>query len=79
MSLLPKSIHRCRRYPTKFNSGRDIPPGSDRVQNLHRGEHEFAGPQLPWLSARQYAVFFFADHRWATAIFPSFAKLSSGN
>ena len=24
MSLLPKSIHRCRRYPTKFNSGRDI-------------------------------------------------------
>ena len=26
MSLLPKSINRCRRYPTKFNSGRDIPP-----------------------------------------------------
>ena len=25
MKLLPKSIHRCRRYPTKFNSGRDIP------------------------------------------------------
>ncbi len=25
MSLLPKSIHRCRRYLTKFNSGRDIP------------------------------------------------------
>ena len=25
MSLLPKSIHRCRRYPTTFNSGRDIP------------------------------------------------------
>ena len=24
-SPLPKSIHRCRRYPTKFNSGRDIP------------------------------------------------------
>ena len=24
MRLLPKSIHRCRRYPTKFNSGRDI-------------------------------------------------------
>ena len=37
--------------------------GSDRVQNLHRGEHEFAGPQLPWLSARQYAIFFFADHK----------------
>ncbi len=29
MSLLPKSIHRCRRYPTKFNSGRDIPMLSD--------------------------------------------------
>ena len=26
MSLLPKSIHRYRRYPTKFKSGRDIPP-----------------------------------------------------
>ena len=25
MRLLPKSIHWCRRYPTKFNSGRDIP------------------------------------------------------
>ena len=25
MRLLPESIHRCRRYPTKFNSGRDIP------------------------------------------------------
>ena len=29
MRLLPKSIHRCRRYPTKFNSGRDIPFGID--------------------------------------------------
>ena len=38
-------------------------PGSDRVQNLHRDEHEFARPQFPWLSARQYAIFFFADHR----------------
>ena len=25
MRLLPKSIHWCRRYPTKFNSGRDSP------------------------------------------------------
>ena len=41
--------------------------GSDRVQNLHRGEHEFAGPQLPWLSARPYAVFFFADHSRITS------------
>ena len=29
MSLLPKSIHRCRCYPTKFNSGRDIPDALD--------------------------------------------------
>ena len=28
MRLLPKSIHRSRRYPTKFNSGRDIPKAS---------------------------------------------------
>ena len=31
MSLLPKSIHRCRRYPTKFNSGRDIPELRNRI------------------------------------------------
>ena len=30
MSLLPKSIHRCRRYPTKFNSGRDIPGNGEK-------------------------------------------------
>ncbi len=30
MSLLPKSIHRCRRYPTKFNSGRDIPQRAEK-------------------------------------------------
>ena len=33
MSLLPKSIHRCRRYPTKFNSGRDIPV---KGLNMHK-------------------------------------------
>gem|GEM_PF-5724624 len=27
MSLLRESIHWCRRYPTRFNSGRDIPRG----------------------------------------------------
>ena len=32
MRLLPKSIHRCRRYPTKFNSGRDIPLESANFQ-----------------------------------------------
>ncbi len=36
MRLLPKSIHRCRRYPTKFNSGRDIPP----VRASYGGEGE---------------------------------------
>ncbi len=34
MSLLPKSIHRCRRYPTKFNSGRDIPVTGLEAHNL---------------------------------------------
>ena len=34
MSLLPKSIHRCRRYPTKFNSGRDIPLFGEAVRNF---------------------------------------------
>ncbi len=36
MSLLPKSIHRCRRYPTKFNSGRDIPRNCGRRCYLFR-------------------------------------------
>ena len=31
MRLLPKSIHRCRRYPTKFNSGRDIPSKWEKI------------------------------------------------
>ena len=35
MSLLPKSIHRCRRYPTKFNSGRDIPLLDFGLAKLH--------------------------------------------
>ncbi len=37
MSLLPKSIHRCRRYPTKFNSGRDIPMVECESVSLSRG------------------------------------------
>ena len=37
MSLLPKSIHRCRRYPTKFNSGRDIPfPVDAQIADTYR-------------------------------------------
>ena len=34
MRLLPKSIHWCRRYPTKFNSGRDIPQITAAMNNL---------------------------------------------
>jgi Tol biopolymer transport system component len=34
MRLLPNSVHRCRRYPTKFNSGRDIPFSSDGTRLL---------------------------------------------
>ena len=36
MRLLPKSIHWCRRYPTKFNSGRDIPRRNDRIIKVER-------------------------------------------
>ena len=39
MSLLPKSIHRCRRYPTKFNSGRDIPGSEHTVLLLQVVDH----------------------------------------
>ena len=39
MSLLPKSIHRCRRYPTKFNSGRDIPLERHVVHRLYPPDH----------------------------------------
>ena len=50
MSLLPKSIHRCRRYPTKFNSGRDIPSNvivsqigaNNRTAGQVQSEVEFA-------------------------------------
>ena len=35
MSLLPKSIHRCRCYPTKFNSGRDIPAERSGALGTH--------------------------------------------
>ena len=42
MSLLPKSIHWCRRYPTKFNSGRDIP--------MFRGEEAAKA----WISAQRW-------------------------
>ena len=41
MSLLPKSIHRCRRYPTQFNSGRDIPSEQVRVVQNDLMEHGF--------------------------------------
>ena len=46
MRLLPKSIHRCHRYPTKFNSGRDIPPYVlvNGVLVIDGGEHTKARP-----------------------------------
>ncbi len=38
MRLLPESIHWCRRYPTKFNSGRDIPlPQGPVCSSMRRG------------------------------------------
>ena len=43
MRLLPKSIHRCRRYPTKFNSGRDISGDKIRYQNRVRVPDDFVG------------------------------------
>ena len=39
MSSLPKSIHWCRRYSTKFNSGWDIP-----------ARHPFFSPDGEWLA-----------------------------
>ena len=36
MRLLPKSIHWCRRYPTKFNSGRDIPSTHPSIKMQER-------------------------------------------
>ena len=36
MRLLPKSIHRCRRYPTKFNSGRDIPERDRHIRAIEK-------------------------------------------
>ena len=43
MRLLPKSIHRCRRYPTKFNSGRDIPAEHESGE-LCRRQHAKRSP-----------------------------------
>ena len=46
MSLLPKSIHRCRRYPTKFNSGRDIPAFEPEVLKTYAKHYE-TGEVIP--------------------------------
>ena len=51
MSLLPKSIHRCRRYPTKFNSGRDIPLGWPMGARIL--SHEDADPALDLVGRRR--------------------------
>ena len=48
MSLLPKSIHRCRRYPTKFNSGRDIPLLPRSIHRCRRYPTKFnSGRDIP--------------------------------
>ena len=47
MSLLPKSIHRCRRYPTKFNSGRDIPRVVACCTNAPRPVPKLGQPRHP--------------------------------
>ena len=67
MRLLPKSIHWCRRYPTKFNSGRDIPwsPASRVIAINKRNavwdeQFRFAAEtgyrELQLLSGRDYGV-----------------------
>ena len=49
MRLLPKSIHRCRRYPTKFNSGRDIPLlAQTTVSTSAFATASFGASSLPW-------------------------------
>ena len=54
MSLLPKSIHRCRCYPTKFNSGRTSPFDTNALSEIvkrpgREGRHfvEYAGTSSP--------------------------------
>ena len=46
MRLLPKSIHRCRRYPTKFNSGRDIPYETVREMMAAAVDEPYARPGM---------------------------------
>ena len=58
MSLLPKSIHRCRCYPTKFNSGRDIPDALDSPMAIIKATltdllNEHARSQAEMLRAQQ--------------------------
>ena len=54
MSLLPKSIHRCRRYPTKFNSGRDIPLDEvvvrEYIRNQEKEDRRLEQLNLDWSS-----------------------------
>jgi len=63
MSLLPKSIHRCRRYPTKFNSGRDIPDEPALAGNAKpRPRFE----RQVW--TRVPAIFIVMDIQWGVAL-----------
>ena len=62
MSLLPKSIHRCRRYPTKFNSGRDIPHSGIEV-TLHNCQ-QTVKPLLPSAGSRYRIELAFIGHHF---------------
>ena len=56
MRLLPKSIHRCRRYPTKFNSGRDIPPVVIRVEVAEHNIRDTGKINVEHLDISQYGI-----------------------
>ena len=43
MRLLPKSIHWCRRYPTKFNSGRGTCQQLWDTRELHLVSLDYGG------------------------------------
>ena len=53
MRLLPKSIHRCHRYPTKFNSGRDIPSLPGGTGRPRERDRAVRGDRLLHVEARR--------------------------
>ena len=54
MRSLPKSIHRCHRYPTKFNSGRDFPLDEvvvrEYIRNQEKEDRRLEQLNLDWSS-----------------------------